>query len=62
MTDIYTSLDAAFEKGMALAHHAANQGDALALATKFGDRSFNELNGRTNQLLRFLRDRGYRRR
>ncbi|TNF86343.1 MAG: hypothetical protein EP301_08780, partial [Gammaproteobacteria bacterium] len=58
MTDLYTSLEAAFEKGMALAHHAASQGDALALASNFGDRTFNELNGRTNQLLRFLRDRG----
>ncbi len=58
MTDIYASLDAALERGMALAHHARAQGEALALATPFGDRSFNELNGRTNQLLRLLRDRG----
>ncbi len=58
MTDIYTSLDAALEKGMALAYHAAQQGDALALATCFGDRSFVELNGRVNQLVRLLRDRG----
>jgi long-chain acyl-CoA synthetase len=58
MKDTYESLDAALEKGMAYAHHAANQGDALALATNFGNRTFNELNGRTNQLLRFLRDRG----
>lgn len=58
MTDIYSSLDAALEQGMALAHHAASQGDGLALATSFGNRTFNELNGRTNQLLRFLRGRG----
>lgn len=58
MSDVYASLDAALEQGMALAHHAANQGDALALATNFGNRTFNELNGRVNQLVRFLRQRG----
>lgn len=58
MSEIYTSLEAALEQGMALAHHAAAQGEALALASNFGDRSFNELNGRANQLVRFLRDRG----
>lgn len=58
MTDAYTSLDTALEDGMALAYHAATQGDALALATPFGNRSFSELNGRANQLVRFLRDRG----
>ena len=52
------ALDQALVSGMALAHHAANQGDRLALATPFGDRSFTELNARTNQLVRFLRGRG----
>ena len=52
------ALDAALAQGMALAYHAANQGDRLALATEFGNRTFRELNGRTNQLVRLLRDRG----
>ena len=58
MTDVYSSLEVALDKGMALAHHAATEGERLALATRFGDRSFNELNGRVNQLVRALRDRG----
>ncbi|MGD8415538.1 MAG: AMP-binding protein, partial [Pseudomonadales bacterium] len=49
------ALDAALESGMALACHAARQGDALALATPFGDRTFRELNARSNALARFLR-------
>ena len=52
------ALDQALANGMALAHHAADQGDALALVTEFGNRSFAELNARTNQLVRLLRDRG----
>ncbi|MFV2091169.1 MAG: AMP-binding protein, partial [Pseudomonadales bacterium] len=51
-------LDRALESGMALAYHADQQGDALALVTPFGDRTFVELNSRANQLVRLLRDRG----
>jgi long-chain acyl-CoA synthetase len=58
MTDVYTSLDVALEKGMALAHYAASEGDRLALATRFGDRTFSELNGRVNRLVRYLREQG----
>jgi long-chain acyl-CoA synthetase len=54
----YEALDEAQSRGMALAYHASLQGDRLALASNFGDRTFNELNGRANQLVRFLRDRG----
>lgn len=57
-TEVNEELDSALENGMALAYHAARQGDALALATSFGDRSFTELNQRANRLLGRLRDRG----
>ena len=43
---------------MALAYHASQQGERLALITDFGNRTFRELNGRVNQLVRLLRDRG----
>ncbi|HEY5647352.1 MAG TPA: AMP-binding protein [Pseudomonadales bacterium] len=52
------TLEAAQAVGMSLAWHAARQGDALALATRFGDRTFRELNERANALVRLLRDRG----
>jgi len=52
------ALDEALASGMALAYHAAEQSDRLALATSFGNRTFQELNSRTNQLVRMLRDRG----
>ncbi len=51
-------LEAALARGMALAVHAERQGDATALVTPFGDRSFEALNARTNQLVRLLRERG----
>lgn len=54
------ALDAALENGMAVAYFAGLDGDRLALATRFGDRTFRELNGRANQLVRMLRDRGIR--
>ena len=52
------TLESAQAAGMALAWHAARQGEALALATPFGDRTFRELNERTNRLVRLLRARG----
>jgi long-chain acyl-CoA synthetase len=57
-TEVNEELDRALETGMAVAYHASTQGDALALATSFGDRSFTQLNKRANQLLRRLRASG----
>ena len=48
----------AFQHGMALAYHAARQAEELALATAYGDRTFAQLNSRTNQLARLLREHG----
>jgi long-chain acyl-CoA synthetase len=53
----YESLEAALGDGMALAYHAARRPDKLALASRYGKRSFVELNGRVNQLARLLRAR-----
>jgi len=58
MGDTGDTLEAALAAGMALAWHAARQADTLALATAFGNRTFGELNGRANALVRLLRDRG----
>lgn len=51
---MFANLEEAQEKGMAVAFHAGQRPDALALATPYGDRSFRELNGRANQLARLL--------
>jgi long-chain acyl-CoA synthetase len=51
----FESLDEALDHGMALAFHAAQRPDNLAVASRYGDRSFAELNGRVNQLARLLR-------
>lgn len=51
----FESLDDALAHGMALAFHAALRPDKLAVATRYGDRSFSELNDRVNQLTRLLR-------
>ena len=48
------SFEDAFACGMALAFHAARRPEALALASGFGDRTFAELNGRSNALVRFF--------
>jgi long-chain acyl-CoA synthetase len=52
------SFEDAAAVGMALAYHTARAPDRLALATRFGDRTFSELNGRANALVRFLRSQG----
>jgi len=52
------SFEDAVAQGMALAYHAARRPDALALATRFGERTFSDLNGRANALVRFLRGQG----
>ncbi len=44
--------------GMTLAHWAAHSPDRPAIICQHGDRSFAELNGRANQLVRALRARG----
>jgi long-chain acyl-CoA synthetase len=53
-------LDAALQRGMAIAHFAALQGDAPAILSPFGTRTFAELNARANQLVRRLRAAGLR--
>ncbi|MDH3641223.1 MAG: AMP-binding protein [Gammaproteobacteria bacterium] len=52
----FESLDDALDQGMALAFHAGQRPDNLAVASRYGDRSFAELNGRVNQLARLLRE------
>lgn len=59
MSETLDELDVAIRSGMALAHHAANQPDALAVVSPFGERSYAQLNARTNQLVRLLRERGF---
>ena len=55
-----TELDAAaaLATGMTLAVHARTSPDHPAIVSDAGDRSFDELNRRTNQLVRALRARG----
>ena len=48
------------EKGMRLAHWARIQPDVLAVQSKWGDRTFGELNANSNRLARALRARGLR--
>ena len=52
------SLEAAAQCGMTLAYHAQQAPNRLAVASKFGDRSFSELNARANQVVRRLRAAG----
>jgi long-chain acyl-CoA synthetase len=49
------ALETAAARGMLLAWHAERQPDAGALITEFGNRTFAELNGNANRLLRRLR-------
>jgi len=55
---MYATLEAALADGMALAYHAAARPHRLAIASRYGDRTFAELNAHANQLVRCLRDRG----
>jgi len=57
---MFADLDEALSKGMAVAYHAALRPDHLALATRYGDRTFRELNLRANQLARLLARHGIR--
>ncbi|MEM8918518.1 MAG: AMP-binding protein [Pseudomonadota bacterium] len=58
MSEAPDELDIALQSGMALAYHAASQPAAIAVSSPFGDRNYADLNKRTNQLVRFLRERG----
>ncbi len=58
MSETGDTLEAALAVGMAVAWHAARQRETLALATRFGDRTFRELNEHANALARLFRDRG----
>lgn len=53
-----TELEAAAASGMALAYHASQIPDRLAVESSAGRRTFAELNGRANQLARALRGVG----
>lgn len=44
--------------GMTLAFHAQERPDKLAIRSKYGDRTFAQLNARANQLVRVLRNSG----
>jgi len=52
------SFEEAFGVGMALAFHTAARPESLAIASRYGDRTFSEFNGRTNQFVRYLREHG----
>jgi long-chain acyl-CoA synthetase len=55
---MFDNLEDAQAKGMAVAFHAAQRPDHLAVATEYGDRTFRELNERANQLARLLARHG----
>ena len=50
--------DELIDKGMATAVYATAHPDRMAVISEFGDRTFRELNERTNQLVRALRQLG----
>ncbi len=50
----------AFMKGMSLALYASERPDRLAVASRYGDRTFAELNARANQLSRLFNENGIR--
>lgn len=51
-------LTAAAARGMGLAFHASQAPDRMAILSRYGERSFRELNARANQLARLLRSVG----
>ena len=59
--DYLASVESAAQCGMTLAYHAAKAPTRLAVASRFGDRTFAELNARSNQLVRALRTAGLKR-
>ena len=52
----------AYDQGMAVAHWARETPDVAAIVSADGDRSYAELNGRVNQIVRALRSQGLGRR
>jgi len=52
------SFEEAFDAGMMPAFHAAQRPRDLAIASRYGDRTFAEFNERSNQLVRYLRAQG----
>src|SRR5436190_14709202 len=52
--------DELIRHGMAIAVHAAATPDRVALFSEYGDRTWGQLNGRANQVVRALRRRGLR--
>jgi len=55
---MFANFDDALARGMAIAWHAAQRPDLLAVASRHGDRTFGELNARANQFVRLLRRHG----
>lgn len=53
-------LDQAALQGMAIAVHALERPDDLAVVSHYGDRSFKELNANANRLVRLLSSAGLR--
>jgi long-chain acyl-CoA synthetase len=54
----FDAIEAAADRGMLAAYWAAQQGDATALTSEVGNRTFAEVNADANRLLRALRARG----
>ena len=52
------SLEYAIEHGMLVAYHAQERGSDSAVITKYGDRSFAELNANANRLVRLFAEHG----
>lgn len=52
------TLENAKGRGMTLAFHAQERPDYMAVSSKYGNRTFAELNARVNQLVRVLRNSG----
>jgi long-chain acyl-CoA synthetase len=52
------SYEEAFDVGMQVAYFAARRPSDLAIASNYGERTFEEFNSRTNQLVRYLRQQG----
>ena len=56
--DFAHELEASIENGMLIAYHAESQGDLSAVVTPYGERTFAQLNGNANKLVRLLEQHG----